>query len=69
MAMLAGHPLITPHTTPTQTNQEVELKIVAARAADGCSPDLLRLAPRNASWILRRHGAAYLRCRTDQKHP
>mgnify|MGYP005802503043 FL=1 len=54
-----------PHTMPTRTPEEIEQKVLAARAADRQGPDVLGpklgVAPRTVSRILRRHNVAYLR--------
>lgn len=54
-----------PHTMPTRTSDEVEQKILSARAEHRDGPDVLApkvgVAPRTVSRILRRHGVPYLR--------
>jgi transposase InsO family protein len=54
-----------PHTMPTRTSDEVEQKVLAARATDRDGPDLLSpkvgVPARTVSRILRRHGVPYLR--------
>ena len=54
-----------PHTTPTRTSAEVEAKILTARSADRCGPDVLGprigVPARTVSRVLRRHGVPYLR--------
>ena len=49
-----------PHTTPTRTSAEVEAKILTARSADRCGPDVLGprigVPARTVSRVLRRHG-------------
>src|SRR6476659_6968828 len=54
-----------PHTTPTKTSDEVEQKVLTARAAHRDGPDVLGpkvgVPARTVSRILRRHGVPYLR--------
>ena len=54
-----------PHTMPTKTSAAVELKVLAARAADRHGPDVLGaqlgIPARTVSRILRRHNVPYLR--------
>lgn len=54
-----------PHTTPTRTSDEVEQKVLAARAKHRDGPDVLSakvgVPARTVSRILRRHGVPYLR--------
>jgi hypothetical protein len=54
-----------PHSMPTKTSDEVEQKVLAARAEHRGGPDVLGpmvgVAPRAVSRILRRHGVPYLR--------
>lgn len=54
-----------PHTMPTRTSDEIEHKVLAARAEHREGPDVLgprvEVAPRTVSRILRRHGMPYLR--------
>jgi transposase InsO family protein len=54
-----------PRTMPTRTSDEVEQKVLAARAEHREGPDVLGpkvgVPPRTVSRILRRHGVAYLR--------
>lgn len=54
-----------PHTMPTRTSDEVEQKVLAARAEYRDGPDVLGpkvgVPARTVSRILRRHGVAYLR--------
>ena len=54
-----------PHTMPTRTSDEVEQKVLAARATDRDGPDVLSpkvgVPARTVSRILRRHGVPYLR--------
>ncbi len=54
-----------PHSTPTKTSDEVERKVLAARAERRDGPDVLGpkvgVPPRTVSRILRRHGVPYLR--------
>ncbi|MDP5228194.1 MULTISPECIES: IS481 family transposase [Arthrobacter] len=54
-----------PHTMPTRTSDEVERKVLAARAEHRDGPDVLGpkvgVPPRTVSRILRRHGVPYLR--------
>jgi transposase InsO family protein len=54
-----------PHTMPTKTSEEVEVKVLLARATDRCGQDVLGpqvgVAPRTVARILRRHGVPYLR--------
>lgn len=53
-----------PHTMPTRTSQELEEKVLAARAEHRDGPDVLGpkvgVAPRTVSRILRRHQVPYL---------
>ena len=54
-----------PHTTPTKTSDEIEQKVLAARATHREGPDVLGpkvgVAARTVSRILRRHRVPYLR--------
>jgi transposase InsO family protein len=54
-----------PHSMPTKTSEEVEQKVLAARAADREGQDVLGpkvgVPPRTVARILRRHNVAYLR--------
>ena len=54
-----------PHTMPTKTSDEVERKVLAARAQHRDGPDVLGpkvgVPARTVSRILRRHGVPYLR--------
>jgi transposase InsO family protein len=54
-----------PHSVPTKTSDEVEQKVLAARADLRDGPDVLGpkvgVAPRTVSRILRRHRVPYLR--------
>ena len=54
-----------PHTTPTRTSDEVEQKVLAARAEHRDGPDVLGpkvgVPARTVSRILRRHAVPYLR--------
>jgi len=54
-----------PHTTPTKTSDEIEQKVLAARAAHREGPDVLGpkvgVAARTVSRILRRNRVPYLR--------
>ena len=54
-----------PHTMPTRTSDEVEQKVLAARAEHREGPDVLGpkvgVPARTVSRILRRHGVPYLR--------
>ena len=54
-----------PYSMPTKTSDEVEQKVLAARAAHREGPDVLGpkigVPPRTVSRILRRHGLPYLR--------
>lgn len=54
-----------PHTMPTKTSDEVEQKVLTARAEHRAGPDVLGpkvgVPARTVSRILRRHGVAYLR--------
>ena len=54
-----------PHTMPTRTSDEVEQKVLAARAEHRDGPDVLGpkvgVPARTVSRILRRHGVPYLR--------
>jgi transposase InsO family protein len=54
-----------PHTTPTRTSDEVEQKVLTARAEHRDGPDVLGpkvgVPARTVSRILRRHGVPYLR--------
>jgi transposase InsO family protein len=54
-----------PHTMPTRTSDEVEQKVLAARATHRDGPDVLGprvgVPARTVSRILRRHGVPYLR--------
>src|SRR6478609_6628544 len=54
-----------PHTMPTRTSDEVEQKVLAARATHRDGPDVLSpkvgVPARTVSRILRRHGVPYLR--------
>ena len=54
-----------PHTMPTKTSDEVERKVLAARAEHRDGPDVLGpkvgVPPRTVSRILRRHDVPYLR--------
>lgn len=52
-----------PHSMPSKTSDEVELKVLAARAEHRDGPDVLgpKVRVRTVSRILRRHGVAYLR--------
>jgi transposase InsO family protein len=54
-----------PHTMPTKTSDEVEQKVLAARAEHRDGPDVLGpkvgVPPRTVSRILRRHDVPYLR--------
>lgn len=53
-----------PHTMPTRTNDEVERKVLAARAEHRAGPDVLAplvgVPARTVSRILRRHAVPYL---------
>jgi len=53
-----------PHTMPTRTSDEVEQKVLAARAEHRAGPDVLAplvgVPARTVSRILRRHDVAYL---------
>lgn len=54
-----------PHSMPTRTSEEVEQKVLAARAEHRDGPDVLGpkvgVPARTVSRILRRHGVPYLR--------
>jgi transposase InsO family protein len=54
-----------PHSTPARTSDEVEQKVLAARAEHRDGPDVLGpkigVPPRTVSRILRRHAVPYLR--------
>lgn len=54
-----------PHSMPTKTSEEVEQKVLAARAEHRDGPDVLGplvgVPARTVSRILRRHGVPYLR--------
>jgi transposase InsO family protein len=54
-----------PHSMPTRTSSQVELKVLAARAEHRDGPDVLAskvgVPARTVSRILRRHGVPYLR--------
>jgi transposase InsO family protein len=54
-----------PHSMPTRTSEEVEQKVLAARAEHRDGPDVLGpkvgVPARTVSRILRRHGVRYLR--------
>ena len=54
-----------PHTMPTRTSEEVEQKVLRARAAHREGQDVLApkigVPPRTVARILRRHGVPYLR--------
>lgn len=54
-----------PHSMPTRTSDEVEQKVLAARATHRDGPDVLSakvgVPARTVSRILRRHGVPYLR--------
>ena len=54
-----------PHSMPTKTSEEVEQKVLAARAADREGQDVLGpkvgVPPRTVARILRRHNVPYLR--------
>lgn len=54
-----------PHSMPSKTSDEVEQKVLAARAERRDGPDVLGpkvgVPPRTVSRILRRHGVPYLR--------
>jgi transposase InsO family protein len=53
-----------PHTMPTRTSEEIEARVLAARAEHRDGPDVLGpkvgVAPRTVSRILRRHGVPHL---------
>ncbi len=54
-----------PHSMPTRTSDQLERRVLAARATDREGPDVLGprvgVSARTVSRILRRHGAPYLR--------
>jgi transposase InsO family protein len=54
-----------PHATPTRTSEQIEQKVLAARAEHRDGPDVLGprvgVPARTVSRILRRHGVPYLR--------
>lgn len=54
-----------PQTMPTKTSAEVDVKVLAARAAHRAGPDVLApkvgVPARTVAQILRRHGVPYLR--------